>query len=144
MDEEPRIVEMKEDEWLSPEDLRLLAEEKARLQREKQEAERLSRAAERGPTVSSLPAQWSTVLSDFVLVLACVMAIVKLWEHPVRDARPSLVVAMFGFAFTGLAAAFGCMRFAGVGAFLNLHELFTLVAKLLGLVGFVLLFVFAF
>jgi hypothetical protein len=136
MDEEPRIVEMKEDEWLSPEDLRLLLEEKARLQKEKQEAERLSRGYERASNVSSFPlppGQWSTVLSDLALVLACVWAIVRLWNHPVQDARSSLIVAMLGFGFTGLAAACGCFRFAGVGVFLPLHEFTTMLAKLLGL-----------
>jgi hypothetical protein len=140
MAEEPRIVEMQEDDWVSPEDMRLRAEEKARLQAEEDEAARLSgRTSRKDAAAASFsfpPGQWSTALSDAVLVACALYGCWLLVGHeafsPYR-ARDSLLMAVAGLVLMALAAFFGTLRFAGLEVVAPVHDFLATMASAAGL-----------
>ncbi len=142
MDGEPRIVEMKEDDWVSPEDMRIRAEEQARLQVEKEEAARWSgndggsggsKSAARGPLFEL--GLWSTALSDAVLVACALWGCWVLCNNQYFApyyARYSLLVPVVGLIITALAALVGSLRFAGLAFLAPAHETLTAVATATG------------
>ncbi len=142
VDEEPRIVEMKEDEWLSPEDLRVQAEEKARVQREVEEARRASARAWAASSSSSSSwswggAQWSSAASDAALGAACVWSALRLLGPALAHESgggPTLLLAVLGLALAASAALCRAAAFAGLAPLVPAHHFLTTLATLLGLV----------
>ena len=136
-DEEPQIVEMREDDWISPEEQRLIDAERAR------EREELRRAqAEAG--VHASPAhnirawpglQASTVLSDLFLALVAVYCAYAVRLEDSFVSRGYKLMAAAGFLIIALAAFAGSVRFSGLGSrwATPAHDLLSRMAAVLGL-----------
>ena len=139
---------MEEDDWISPEEARQIAAQKAAELEELRQATAAARGARTGQESSwtgggksggwmQPSAQLSSAVSDFVLFLASVLCVWMLWGSGdggfvAEQSKYTRHLAAMGYALLALAAGAGSLRFLSVLPIV-FHEKLASIASLLSL-----------
>lgn len=122
-DDGPQIVEMKESEWVTPEEIRL-----------RKEIELLKEAEKKERAKASSGPRTSIVISDAFLGVHAIGSAILIYTHMNAQNHYSLLLALIGCFIMSLAAFAGCFRF-GLGdlpPLVFIHDRLTAVSMIAG------------
>lgn len=128
---EPEIREMREDEWISPEEERFRQE---LMKEQLAQARKAVLAEEFRKEVKYEGRRLHSTLSDAVLATTCLVAAFAL-SHDRAANFATVQIAVTGFFAIAVAALCGCLRFGGVfpSIFVRVHDFMSAFATLVGL-----------